>query len=54
MIILIATIIALTSPIDPGLPTPPPPLPTQVTRGDGTRDTCTPNYEYCWSDPNAQ
>lgn len=36
------------SPSTPGLPTPPPPLPTQVTNGDGTRYNCTPNYQYCW------
>lgn len=39
---------ATASPSTPGLPTPPPPLPTQVTNGDGTRMNCTPNYQYCW------
>ena len=46
---LIATLIALSpqSP-DPGLPTPPPQLPTQIVNGDGTRMNCTPGYTQCW------
>lgn len=48
MIILITAAWVLLPPIDPGTPTPPPPLPTQVVNGDGTRLNCTPNYTYCW------
>lgn len=33
---------------DPGLPTIPPPLPTQIVNGDGSRMNCTPTYSYCW------
>ena len=45
---LIATAWMMLPPIDPGLPTPPPPLPTYIVQGDGSRVTCTPNYEQCW------
>lgn len=43
---LIAVIIMLA----PGdaTPVPPPPQPIQIVNPDGTRMTCTPNYEYCW------
>ena len=44
---------ASATPTTPGLPTIPPPLPTQVTNGDGTRLNCTPNYQYCWQPPES-
>lgn len=50
MITLIMAGFLLLPPIDPGLPTPPPPMPTYVTRGDGTRIDCTPDYTQCWDD----
>lgn len=50
MITLIMAGFLMLPPIDPGLPTPPPPLPTYVTRGDGTRIDCTPNYTQCWDE----
>lgn len=44
---------ASATPTTPGLPTIPPPLPTQVVNGDGSRLNCTPNYQYCWLPPNS-
>lgn len=41
---------ALLPNIDPGLPTPPPPLPTYVIDGNGERLDCTPNYQTCWTE----
>lgn len=49
MISLIAATIFMMSPQDDsGLPTIPPALPTQITKGDGTRLTCSPDYNVCW------
>lgn len=45
---LALAVVARATPTTPGLPTPPPPLPTQVTNGDGTRYNCTPDYRQCW------
>lgn len=52
MITLIMAAWVLLPPIDPGTPTPPPPLPTYITHGDGTRTECAPNYLTCDWDYN--
>lgn len=46
--LLTATLIALAPQDDSGLPTPPPPLPTYVVDGDGTRHNCTATESVCW------
>ncbi|QDH91862.1 hypothetical protein SEA_PHRAPPUCCINO_187 [Mycobacterium phage Phrappuccino] len=49
MTALLAVLIAL-SPDNTAPPTPeiPPPLPTYIVNGDGSRMNCTPTYSYCW------
>lgn len=50
MITLILAAWVALPPIDPGLPTPPPPQPTYIVNDDGTHTTCAPNYYSCdWS-----
>lgn len=51
MIAALAVLWAVLPPVDPGLPTPPPPLPTYVVDGDGTRLNCNPPQRVCWQDP---
>jgi len=48
--LIVAALVSLSPPPDPLLPTLPPPLPTYITHDDGTRSTCTPDYQWCWSD----
>lgn len=45
---VLALLIAL-APGDATTPSPPP-LPTYVIQGDGTRIDCTSNYEFCWKE----
>lgn len=50
MITLVTAVLFWVTTPDPGLPTIPPPLPTQITRDDGTRLTCTPEFTWCWNE----
>jgi len=40
------------APYTPGMatPAPSPPLPTYIVNADGSRMTCTPNFQFCWKD----
>jgi hypothetical protein len=54
-----ASILAVIIMLSPGNTAPstpeiPPPLPTYVTNGDGSRMNCTPNYQSCWPDTTGQ
>ncbi|QHB47795.1 hypothetical protein KHO61_gp084 [Mycobacterium phage Mangeria] len=49
MMALVALVLSLP-PIDPGLPTPPPPLPTYIVEDDGIRMQCGPNFRWCWDE----
>lgn len=45
---VMAVWVALSPPSpDPGLPTPPPALPTYIVNADGTHTECSPNYTSC-------
>jgi hypothetical protein len=52
VIIAIVAGFLMLPPIDPGLPTIPPPLPTYITHGDGTRTECAPDFSTCDWDYN--